>query len=61
MNNETILEECRNNFKKLEDGDPYCIELWNRFKEVSLKDEEIVKFQARRTVKKTYEDDEEII
>ena len=35
---ENILEECRNNFKKLEDGDKYCVELWNRFKEVSLKE-----------------------
>ena len=35
---ESILEECRNNFKKLEDGDPYCVDLWNRFKDVSLKE-----------------------
>ena len=35
---ETILEECRNNFKKLEDGDLYCVELWNKFKDVSLKE-----------------------
>ena len=35
---ETILEECRNNFKKLEDGDKYCVELWNRFKDASLKE-----------------------
>ena len=35
---ESILEECRNNFKKLEDGDQYCVELWNRFKDVSLKE-----------------------
>ena len=35
---ESILEECRNNFKKLEDGDPYCVELWNKFKDVSLKE-----------------------
>lgn len=35
---ESILEECRNNFKKLEDGDPYCVELWNKFKNVSLKE-----------------------
>lgn len=35
---ESVLEECRNNFKKLEDGDPYCVELWNRFKDVSLKE-----------------------
>ena len=36
--NENILEECRNNFKKLEDGDLYCVELWNRFKDASLKE-----------------------
>ena len=35
---ETILEACRNNFKKLEDGDTYCVEIWNRFKELSLKE-----------------------
>ena len=35
---ESILEECRNNFKKLEDGDSYCVELWNRFKDASLKE-----------------------
>ena len=35
---ENILEECRNNFKKLEDGDQYCVELWNKFKDVSLKE-----------------------
>ena len=35
---ESILEECRNNFKKLEDGDPYCVELWQKFRELSLKE-----------------------
>ena len=35
---ETILENCRNNFKKLEDGDPYCLELWQKFRELSLKE-----------------------
>ena len=35
---ESILEECRNNFKKLEDGDTYCVELWNKFKDLSLKE-----------------------
>lgn len=35
---ETVLETCRENFKKLEDGDPYCVELWQRFKEASLKE-----------------------
>lgn len=33
---ESVLEECRETFKKLEEGDPYCIEIWNRFKELSL-------------------------
>lgn len=35
---ESILEECRNNFKKLEDGDTYCVELWEKFKDASLKE-----------------------
>lgn len=35
---ESILEECRNDFKKLEDKDPYCIGLWEKFSEVSLKE-----------------------
>ena len=35
---ENVLQACRDNFKKLEDGDPYCVELWKRFKEVSLKE-----------------------
>ena len=35
---ETVLEECRNNFKKLEDGDAYCVELWKKFRELSLKE-----------------------
>ena len=35
---ESVLERCRNNFKKLEDGDPYCVELWKKFKELSLKE-----------------------
>ena len=33
---EDALKACRDNFKKLEDGDPYCTEIWNRFREVSL-------------------------
>ena len=33
---ESVLEECRNNFKKLEDGDSYCVDLWKRFRELSL-------------------------
>lgn len=35
---ETVLEECRNNFKKLEDKDPYCVELWEKFRKVSLQE-----------------------
>lgn len=35
---EAVLEECRNNFKKLEDKDPYCVELWEKFRKVSLKE-----------------------
>ena len=35
---ESILEACRDNFKKLEDGDPCCVELWNKFKDLSLKE-----------------------
>ena len=35
---ESVLEECRNNFKKLEDGDEYCTEIWTRFRSLSLKE-----------------------
>lgn len=35
---ENVLNECRNNFKKLEDGDKYCTELWEKFKSLSLKE-----------------------
>lgn len=35
---ESVLEECRNNFKKLEDGDEYCTELWQKFRKLSLKE-----------------------
>lgn len=35
---EAVLEECRNNFKKLEDGDEYCVNLWKKFRELSLKE-----------------------
>ena len=35
---ESVLEECRNNFKKLEDGDTYCTELWQKFRKLSLKE-----------------------
>lgn len=35
---ENVLNECRNNFKKLEEGDKYCTELWEKFKNLSLKE-----------------------
>ena len=35
---EKILDACRDNFKKLEEGDPYCVELWTKFKNLSLKE-----------------------
>ena len=35
---EEILENCRNNFKKLEDGDQECVEIWKKFRELSLKE-----------------------
>ena len=35
---EKVLEACRNNFKKLEDGDEYCTQIWNKFKDLSLKE-----------------------
>ena len=35
---ESVLEICRENFKKLEDGDPYCVEVWDKFRELSLKE-----------------------
>ena len=35
---EEVLEACRENFKKLENGDSYCVEIWNRFKELILKE-----------------------
>ena len=35
---ESVLNECRNNFKKLEDKDPYCVELWKKFRKVSLQE-----------------------
>ncbi len=35
---EQILENCRNNFKKLEEGDKYCTEIWEKFRSLSLKE-----------------------
>ena len=35
---ESILEACRDNFRLLEEGDKYCVELWEKFRELSLKE-----------------------
>ncbi len=35
---ETVLQACRDNFKKLEDKDAYCVNLWKKFREVSLQE-----------------------
>lgn len=35
---ENILNACRDNFKKLEEGDPYCTQIWEKFKDLSLKE-----------------------
>ena len=35
---ESVLERCRDNFKKLEDGDEYCVKIWQKFRELSLKE-----------------------
>ncbi len=35
---EEVLNICRENFKKLEEGDSYYVELWNKFKTLSLKE-----------------------
>ena len=35
---ESVLEICRQNFKKLEDKDEYCVSIWNKFKDLSLKE-----------------------
>ncbi len=35
---ESVLEDCRENFKKLEEGDQYCVELWKKFRDLSLKE-----------------------
>ncbi|MBQ3475698.1 MAG: arginine--tRNA ligase [Bacilli bacterium] len=36
--NPEVLERCRNNFKLLEEGDEYCVNLWKKFSELSLKE-----------------------
>ncbi len=33
---EKVLENCRENFRLLENGDEYCTKLWEKFKELSL-------------------------
>lgn len=35
---ESVLEECRETFKKLEDGDEYCVNLWKKIKELSMEE-----------------------
>lgn len=35
---EEVLEKCRENFKKIEAGDPECVAIWNKFKDLSLKE-----------------------
>ena len=31
-----VLERCRENFRLLESGDKYCVDLWNKFKDLSM-------------------------
>ena len=35
---ESVLEKCRDNFKKIESGEPECVQIWNMFKDLSLKE-----------------------
>ncbi len=35
---EAVLEQCRENFKLLEQGDEYCTNLWEKFKDLSIKE-----------------------
>ena len=35
---ENVLEQCRENFKKLEDKDEYCTKIWEKFKTLSLQE-----------------------
>ena len=35
---EKVLEQCRYNFKLLEEKDEYCIKIWEKFKDLSLKE-----------------------
>lgn len=33
---EEVLERCRENFRLLESGDKYCVDLWKKFKDLSM-------------------------
>lgn len=33
---EAVLERCRENFRLLENGDKFCVDLWNKFKDLSM-------------------------
>ena len=33
---ESVLEECRNNFKRLEENEPYYVEIWEKMRKLSL-------------------------
>ncbi|MGP1608716.1 MAG: arginine--tRNA ligase [Clostridium sp.] len=33
---ETVLQKCRDNFKKLEEKDPEMVEIWQKFKDISM-------------------------
>lgn len=35
---EKVLNDCRDNFKKLESKDKYCLEVWEKFKKLSLQE-----------------------
>lgn len=35
---EQVLENCRNNFKKLEEKDPTCVAIWEKFRSLSLQE-----------------------
>ena len=35
---ENVLEQCRMNFKLLEEGDQYCTQIWEKFRSLSLKE-----------------------
>ena len=35
---EEILNRCRDNFKKLEDGDEFCVKIWEKFRKLSLEE-----------------------